>query len=77
MTISKIITGANYYKFEKRQVYSSFKGNIMVPDLADMQLVNIFNEGFQFLLCVIDVLSKYAWVILLKDRKGISTTNAV
>ena len=49
----------------------------MVPDLADMQLVNIFNEGFQFLLCVIDVFSKYAWVILLKDRKGISTTNAV
>ena len=49
----------------------------MVPDLADMQLVNIFNEGFQFLLCVIDVFSKHAWVILLKGRKGISTTNAV
>ena len=29
-----------------------------------------------FLLCVIDIFSKYAWVILLKDKKGIAITNA-
>ena len=34
-----------------------------------------FNKGFRFLLCVIDIFSKYAWVIPLKDKKGISIVN--
>ena len=41
-----------------------------------MQLINKFNEGFRFLLCVIDIFSKYAWVVPLKDKKGISIVNA-
>ena len=40
-----------------------------------MQLVSKFNKGFRFLLCVIDIFSKYAWVIPLKDKKGISIAN--
>ena len=59
-------------KCKKRKVYSSFKDNIWSVDLADMQLLSKFNKGFRFLLCVIDVFSKYAWVIPLKDRKGVS-----
>ena len=38
---------------------------------ADMQLISKFNKGIRFLLCVIHIYSKYAWVIPLKDRKGI------
>ena len=45
-------------------------------DLADKQLISKFNKGFRFLLCVIDIYSKYAWVIPLKDKKGITLTNA-
>ena len=41
-----------------------------------MQLISKFNKGFRFLLCVIDIFSKYAWVIPLKDKKGISIVNA-
>ena len=41
-----------------------------------MQLISKFNNGFRFLLCVIDIYSKYAWVIPLKDKKGITITNA-
>ena len=40
-----------------------------------MQLINKFNKGFRFLLCVIDIFSKYAWVVPLKDKKGITITN--
>ena len=36
-------------------------------NLAAMQLTCKFNEGFRFLLCVIDIYKKYAWVIPLKD----------
>ena len=41
-----------------------------------MQLVSKFNEGFRFLLCVIDIFSKYARIIPLKDKKFITITNA-
>ena len=40
-------------------------------DFADMQLISKFNKGICFLLCVIDIFSKYAWVIPLKDKKAI------
>ena len=41
-----------------------------------MQLICKFNKGFRFLLCVIDIYSKHAWVIPLKDKKGVSIVNA-
>ena len=50
-------------KFQKRKVHSSFIDNIQGADLADMQLISKFNKGFLFLLCVIDIYCKYAWVI--------------
>ena len=43
-------------KFKKRNVCSGFWD----ADLADMQLISKFNKGFRFLLCVIDIFSKYA-----------------
>ena len=56
-------------------MYSSFRDNIWGVDLADMQLLSNFNKGFRFLLCAIDMFSKYAWIIPLKDKKGISIVN--
>ena len=41
-----------------------------------MQLISKFNEGIRFLLCVIDIFSKYAWVVPLKDKKGSTISNA-
>ena len=41
-----------------------------------MELISKLNEGFRFLLCVIDIYSKYAWVVPLKDKKGVSIVNA-
>ena len=63
-------------KFEKRKVYSTFKDNIWGADLADMQLLSKYNKGIRFLLSVIDILSKYAWVVPLKYKKGISIVKA-
>ena len=56
-------------KFLKITVYSGFKDKIWGADLADMQLISKFNKGFKFLLCLIDIFSKYAEVIPLKDKK--------
>ena len=40
-----------------------------------MQLISQLNKEFRFLLCDIDILSKYAWVVPLKDKKGVSIVN--
>ena len=61
---------------KKRTVYSGFKDNIWGADLADMQLISKFNKGFRFLLFVIGIFSKYAWVVPLKGKKGASIVNA-
>ena len=50
--------------------------NIWGDDLVDMQLISKFTKGFRFLLCIIDIFSEYAWVVPLKDKKGISIVNA-
>ena len=63
-------------KFNKRKVYSQFKDNIWGVDLADMQSLSKENKGIKYLLCAIDLFSKYAFVVTLKDKKGISITNA-
>ena len=41
-----------------------------------MQLLSKCNKGIRFLLCVIDIFSKYAWVFPLKDKKGTSIVKA-
>ena len=63
-------------KFKKRKVYSQFKDNIRGVDLADMQSLSRKNKGIKCLLCVIDLYSKYAFVIPLKDKKRITILNA-
>ena len=63
-------------KFNKRKVYSQFKDNIWGVDLADMQSLSKKDKGIKYLLCAIDLFSKYAFVFPLKDEKGTSFTNA-
>ena len=63
-------------KFNKRKVYSQFKDNIWRVDLADMQSLSKKNIGIKYLLCAIDLYSKYAFVIPLKDKKGIRIVDA-
>ena len=63
-------------KFKIRKVCSGFRDNIWGADLTDMHLISKVNKGFRFLLCVIDIFSKYDWVIPIKDKKGITIVNA-
>ena len=56
-------------KFDQRNVYSQFKDNIWGVDLADMQSLSRKNKGVKYILCVIDLYSKYAFVIPLKEEK--------
>ena len=62
--------------FHKRKEHSSFIDKIWGADLAEMQLTSKFNKGFRILLFVIDIYSKYPWVISLKNKESIAIINA-
>ena len=62
--------------FLKIRVNLSFKDNIWGADLADMLLISKVNKGTRFLLYFINIFSKYAWIVPLKDRKGVTIVNA-
>ena len=63
-------------KFNKRKVFSQFRDNIWGVDLADMQSLSKKNKAIKYLLCAIDLFSKYAFVVPLKDKRRISIVNA-
>ena len=58
-------------KFKRREVYSSLRDNIWGVDLADTQSLSKYNKGIKYLLCAIDLFSKHAWVVPLKDKRGL------
>ena len=60
----------------KEKYIRQFKDNIKGIDLADTQSLSRKNKGIKYLLCAIDLFSKYASVIPIKDKKGISIVNA-
>ena len=62
-------------KFKKRKVCSSFRDNIQCVGLADMQSLSKYNKRIKCLLCAIDLFNKYACVVPLKDKRGISIVN--
>ena len=49
--------------------------NIWGVDLAHMQSLSKCNKGSKYLLCAIDLFSKYAWIVPLEDKTGISVVN--
>ena len=62
-------------KYKRQRLYSSFRDNSWGADLADMQSLSKYNKVIKYLLCAIDLFSKYVWLVPLKDKKGISIVN--
>ena len=70
------LVGEIIRKFKRRKVYSSFRDNIWGVDLADVESLSNYNRGIKYLLYAIDIFSKYALVVPLKDKKRTSIVNA-
>ena len=64
-------------KFKRRRVLVTGIDKIWAADLADMQAFSKFNRGIKYLLAVIDVFSKYGYLIPLKDKTGKSVASAL
>ena len=62
--------------FKRRKVYARFKGNIWAADLVKIESLSSKNKNAKYLLCVIDVFTKYTWLKALKEKKGKTVLNA-
>ncbi len=76
-TIKNILSSAEsytlhreYHKGQRNPSYSHFKRNQFQMDLVDIQELAPFNDNIRYLLAVIDTFTRYAWVRLLKDKRG-------
>ena len=49
-------------KFKRRKFFARFKDNISAADFTEMRLLSFFNQKIKYLLCVIDVFTKYVQV---------------
>jgi hypothetical protein len=57
-------------RFPRRQVVVYGIDHQWQADLVDLGKLAFYNKGFKYLLTCIDVLSRYAWVVPLKDKTG-------
>ena len=62
-------------KLKGIKVYTRFKDNIWVADLAEMESLSSKNKNIKYLLCAIDVFTKYAWVKTLKNYRILNESN--
>ena len=65
------------YHFRRRKVVVNDIDEIWAADLVDMQSFSKFNNGIKYLLMVIDVFSKYGWIVPLKSKTGVDVANAL
>ena len=63
--------------YTRRKIIVNHINEIFAADLVEMQKFAKLNKGYRYLLTCIDIFSKFAWVIPLKDKKGITIKNAL
>lgn len=64
-------------RFPRRRVYVKSIDDLWQIDLVDMQKYAKFNKGQKYILTVIDVLSKFAWAVPVRDKSGKAVTAAM
>ena len=64
------------YKFPRRRVVVGGMGHQMQADLVDVSRISKYNKGIKFILTCIDVFSKKAWAVPLKDKTGATLVRA-
>ena len=69
-TLANEIHKPTYKPKEYRKVISYFPNDLWSADLVDMQSLEKQNDGYKYILTVIDIYSRYAWAIKLKTKTG-------
>jgi len=63
-------------KYPTRKTYAYYVDQQWQADLADMQSLAKENDGFRYIMTVVDVLSRYAWAVPIKQKTGAEIVKA-
>ena len=75
--LSEELHKAKRKSYTRRKIIVNHIDEIFAADLVEMQKFAKLNKGYRYLITCIDIFSKFAWVIPLKDKRGINTKNAL
>ena len=73
--LAKEVFSPQITKFRRKRIISLYKDETWSTDLNDKSSLSKYNNNYKFILTVIDMFTKYAWAIPLKNKSGLSITN--
>ena len=73
--LDKEVFSPQIRKFRRERIIPSYKDETWSADLIDKSSLSKYKNNYKFILTVIDIFTKYAWAIPLKNKFGLSITN--
>ena len=73
--LAKEVFSPQITKFRREKVITLYKDETWSADLIDKSSLSNYNNNYKFILTVIDIFTKHAWAIPLKNKSGVSITN--
>ena len=73
--LAKEVFSPQITKFRRERILPLYKDETWSADLIDKSSLSKYNNNYKFILTVIDIFTKYAWAIPLKNKSGLSITN--
>ena len=73
--LAKEVISPQITKFKRQRIIPLYKDETWSADLIDKSSLSKYNNNYKFILTVIDIFTKYAWAIPLKNKSGLSITN--
>ena len=73
--LAKEVFSPRITKFRRERIIALYKDETWSADLIDKSSLSKHNNNYKFLLTVIDIFTKYAWAIPLKNKSGLSIAN--
>ena len=73
--LAKEVFSPQVRKFRRERIIPLYKDETWSADLIDKSSLSKFNNNYKFILTVIDIFTKYAWAIPLRNKSGLSITN--
>ena len=73
--LAKEVFSPQITKFRRERIKPLYKDETWSADLIDKSSISKYNNNYKFILTVIDMFTKYAWTIPLKNKSGLSITN--
>ena len=73
--LAKEVFSPQITKFRRERIIPLYKNETWSADLIDKSTLSNYNNNYKFVLTVIDLFTKYAWAIPLKNKSGLSITN--